>query len=275
MTAGFDTPSPYGDPPPVDYDTLPGLRWTHLARMRRSPKHYREYVAPRTPAMTLGTALHAMVSGEHKVCAYPGPVRRGKEWDAFQRAHASDIILTKRELDLVERMGGALLKHSEASSILARVTEREHVLQWERGGRLCKCKLDARGEGLLVEIKSTRDVSDRAFGRQIAQLGYVHQAAYYHSGWVAEWGSHPEHVVLAVENCSPFDVRVDDVPHELVMVADREIDRLLTRLRECEERDEWPGLRPGRGSIGEIIPDWWISDDEVSSITLDGEAIET
>lgn len=265
---GFDVPLP------TSYDELDGLRWTHLARMRRSPKHYREYTPPRTTAMTLGTALHAMVSGEHQVCAYPGPVRRGKEWDRFQQEHAGDIILTKRELDLVERMGGALLKHSEASSILARVTGREHVLQWQRDGRLCKCKLDAYGPRLLVEIKSTRDVSGRAFGRQIAQLGYLHQAAFYHSGWMAEWDEHPEHVILAVENCSPFDVRVDDVPRELVMVADREIDRLLTRLRECEERDEWPGLAPGRGKLGEIVPEWWISDEEVSAITLDGVEVE-
>lgn len=264
-------------PPAIPYDDLPGLRWTRLSRMRRSPLDYHSAEHKRTDTMSLGVALHAVMSGEQTVCAYPGPVRRGKEWETYRDAHRGDIIVTKRELDLVERMGGALLRHAETSAVLDRVTAREVVVQWQRAGRfsrLCKAKIDGVGPGLLVELKSTRDVSDRAFGQQVARLGYLHQAAWYRSGWMAtQPGPAPEHVVIAVENCSPFDVRVDDFDHELLDIADREITRLLERLDECERSGVWPGLAPHRGRIGDYLPDWWADDSQVSAITLDGEDV--
>ncbi len=265
----------------IDYDSLPGLRWTDLARMRRSPRHYRYGRTERTTAIALGTALHALMSGEQQVIAYPGKVRRGKEWEAFQAQHRGALIMTRREVEIVELMGGALLKHQEASAILERCTKREHVIQWERRGRPCKCKIDGCDlptdgyRGLMVELKSTRDVSARAFGQQIARLGYIHQGAWYRDGWSSTYGTEPEHVIVAVENVAPFDVRVDEMPEVHVRVADGEIERLLDTLERCEAAGEWPGLAPKRGSVADYIPDWWADDSQVEAVTLGGEEIET
>ena len=264
---------------PVDYNDLPGLRWTKLSKLRRSAKAFHEQVDGPAKHFELGTAVHALLlAGPHVPMVVAATMRRdprSSAWKDFQADHAADIIVTEKDLDLCERMAGAIRKHPVAAAIIDRASERERVITFQRSGIACKCKLDFRGARMFGDIKTTKDPHPRPWGTSVASLGYVHQLAWYRYGYEQEWGHRPDDVYLiAVEKTSPFDVRADVCEHDLLDAADREIERLLVQLAEHERDRHWPGMAPELGSVASYLPPWWSDDDRTEGITLGGEEID-
>ena len=78
----------------------PPVRFSHLRAYGRSAMHgHHARTQPEqepTAAMQLGSAVHALVLGNKPVVAYPGAVRRGKEWEAFAAAHGDDAARQQR-----------------------------------------------------------------------------------------------------------------------------------------------------------------------------------
>lgn len=240
------------------YNALPGLRWSRLKLLRESPLHYRRPPDDFNRSMELGLALHA-IRGDVRVVAYPGAVRRGREWEQFQVQHQGELIVTKKEREDAMAMADALRSHTEARSMLEMATAVEQAITWSGG----KCRIDAMTEPglhgpMMLDLKSTKSLKPRVWGSDVAQRGYVHQLAWYRRGYRAVRGDNPPLVLLvAVENKPPFDVRVDEIPDALLDQADRDIDALLERLAQCEESGLWPGRAPDRCSIADVLPEWW------------------
>lgn len=86
------------------------VRFSHLRAYGRSAMHghhARLTEAAQTVSMERGTAVHALVFGNRQVCGYPGPTRRGKDYDAFVAEHPDAEILTGAEFDKARRMADA------------------------------------------------------------------------------------------------------------------------------------------------------------------------
>ena len=256
--------------PQSAYNALPGIRWSRLKRMAISPLHYATPSAYTSPAMSLGSIVHALLLGTPEVAVYDGAVRRGKAWEAFVDEHADGLIATADEKLRAERIAAAVRARPDLARLSSPELYREHAVEWTDAatGLRCKAQLDAydAGAGVYYEIKTARDVGERGFGVAAHRLDYPGQCAFYMRGVVASGlaAERPACLLVAVENSDDAcDVAVYDVPEPLLRAADERIGRLLERVAECTASGVWPGQCPERRALW--VPEW--ADESVEAVT--------
>lgn len=248
MTAAADmltTATPERTSTYAEYHALPGARWSALNRLRVSPLYYLAHEESDASHFREGRAFHSLVLGGEPVVRCD--VRRvGKAWEEFQAAHEGAIILSPAEHATHWGMAEGLDRSAPWRAIRERISHREQIVQWTEGERTAKAMLDVcTHDGQLVDVKTARDVSPRAFGRAAGALGYHCQLAWYRRGYRARFGCSPsECLLVAVQKSPPYDVAVYRVTDSQLMVADIEIDKLLATLTKCEASGEWPGCSP-------------------------------
>jgi len=218
------------------------IRFSHLRAMGRSPAHARLAIFGddnrQTPAMALGTALHATYEGR-TVVAYPGPVRRGKSWDDFRDAHAGDIIVTGKEAAQVDGMRAAIAKSAIATRLMTGT--REETLFFDHLGMRCRATPDVVGDGWLVDLKSTNTSDPNRFGAHALRLAYHAQLAWYRQAVATASGTAPARVyIVAVENTEPFAVTVFRLTDRALEAGERLCRSWAERLRVCLDSDAWP-----------------------------------
>ncbi len=241
-----------------------------------------------TRAWELYEAVRA--TGEQPA-VYDGAVRRGKAWDAFEAAHPGQLIalasewaavqpllgakqiMTSTELELARAMADAVHAHPEAHRLL-QGGRAEVPIYWTdtETGVDCKGRIDYLAPGRVVDLKTTADVSPWVFSRQCARLLTHMQLAFYADG-VAGKGQLPDVYVIAVESARPFDVAVYHVRDDTLVAGRDEYRRLLRRLVECVEADNWPGVAPE--VIDFELPSWAVAqvDEAEVTLTMGGQAM--
>lgn len=265
----------------ADYAAIDAVNWSTLKVMARSPRHYRHALAnprPPSPAMLLGTAAHLATleadRWDDEVRIFDGAARRGKAWEAFQAANPGRLLLNQAEADKAQAMAAAVRDHGPAAEYLS-AGEPEVGVVWtdDTTGLSCKARVDwlhvlrdsagRIGRVILVDLKTAREIGLREFSAQAARLGYFGQLAHYRAGIAAALGIAPEMievVLVAVENDAPHDVAVfavdDGVPDGGLHYGETERRRLLKRLVECRDADEWPGQHP---EVTPLCPPAWAS----------------
>jgi len=259
------------------YTAIDAVNWSTLRAMAQSPLAYRYAAAhPRedTATFRLGRLTHMAILEpecfERDVCVYPGPVRRGREWDAFRAANASREIVTATEFALARCASEAALSHPVARHHLTGIAETEVVLTWTDAATKidCKARVDRMTTQYLLEVKTAREVAPWPFGRQCAALKYHGQFAFYLDGARAAGRDLPgSPIVIAIQPEPPHDVAVYTVPDD-VLDAGRELYRgLLNRLLRCRESGHWPGVC--EGEIALQLPAWAYGEDDTPSTGIE------
>ena len=269
MTAAPDTVRS----PELAYEDIPGVNISTLKELwQRSPKHYRHRLStPRedSPAMLVGRAFHCLTLepseyANRYAIMPPGLDRRtkaGREWVA---SLGDREVLTASQAEQVAGMAAALADDPHAGPLLSQPGLREVGLVWDDEATQlhCKGRLDLFTEsGVLVDAKSTSDVTPRAFARSVVTFGYHLQLAFYLDGLRAN-GHRVEAVkIAAVESRAPHDVVLFVVPDDILDLGRREYRSALVTLAECRERNEWPGVAWGEVELE--LPEWaWDSVDD-------------
>src|ERR1700682_5180719 len=128
--------------------------FTTLKNMARSPAHYRASVLePREPTapMRFGSICHAVLFRQPFVI---WPKRRaGKEWEAFELEHATDLIVTTEEHDRARRICDSIGANADATRVL--VGQHEVARTWSTLCTPCAGRLDVLGDGFVTELKTT------------------------------------------------------------------------------------------------------------------------
>lgn len=244
--------------PASQYRARPGLGGTALKDLARSPAHYRER-ADRPPepgaAMRVGTAAHALVlepeTTGRLVTATPAVDRRttaGREAYAAWQAEISPeaIVLPTEDHTHACRMAEAVRRHPVAAELLANGAPEVSAF-WTEEGVACKARADWLN-GILVDLKTTRDASPRPMASAAAKLGYALQQAHYQSAFCKEM------VFVCVESAPPYLVAVYVLSAYDVERAGELRRVLLERYRDCEESGVWPGYP---AEIRELrLPGW-------------------
>lgn len=263
----------------VEYCALPGKRVTALRELGRSAKHYlhRLAVPKRTKPLALGTAAHVAtlepdtfdatlaVWGERSDGGALRP-RRGKDYDAFVIEHAGQTIITEDEYTTALAIQRAVRADPNAMRYLA-AGQPEVSMVWvdaETGidmkGRVDWMPPPTRECHVLAGLKTCRDIRTEHFGKQAANLGYALAWAAYHDGYQAITGESPKMVEVVVESAPPYDCGVYVIPSDILELGRNEYRDLLAKLRECEDRDEWPGALPVETRLA--FPPWAFRNDE-------------
>jgi hypothetical protein len=232
----------------VSYANVPGINFSTLKHMRRSPLHYKhavENAREDTDTFRRGRLVHTLVFEprclDREYVVWDGGARRGKAWTAFQALYADRTIVTTEQMRDAQAMAEAVLRVWKRKP-----TEvNECVMQWHDAatGLVCKGRLDALGDGWVTELKTTYDAASSAMSRSMGRYDYHCQLAHYRAGAIA-CGLADESVrarIIAVESSAPYDVAIYEVDDEALMAGAEEVARLLARVRECTDAGVWPG----------------------------------
>lgn len=241
-----------------EYHTGRGVSKSDLDLVHRSPLHYRAVFSDPVPAsreetaaMIFGTAFHTAVLEPDRFtaeyAAAPECDKRTKAGKAalaeWQAANAGKTALTPEDMAAVCGMRDTVM----ASPIGARLVEssrHELSVYAEMSGTLCKCRPDGwiMDEGILFDLKSTKDASANSFTKAIANYRYHVQAAWYRA--VVDQltdNSTTDFFFVAVEKEPPYAValyQLDDISLEAgaeTMRAD------LDAYRRAVETGKWSG----------------------------------
>jgi hypothetical protein len=236
------------------YDALPGINWSTLKWLQKSPAEYDwriKYGKEETDAILRGRLVHTAILEPDRVpldyAIWPGGRRAGAEWEAFQAANGGRTLVRIEDYQDSLRFRDAVLAHKHASRILSGGTA-ERTLTWVEtidGIQLgAKGRLDYLRAPEWVDLKTTSDLDLRRFGAQAFRLGYHGQAAWYRRGLRANGIAEPKCWIIAVESSDPHDVAVFEPDPSWLATGDELVDRLLRTLLECRKTKRWPGRYP-------------------------------
>lgn len=228
---------------PVHFSTL---KW-----MAKSPAHYRYYSEnpPKpSPAMMLGTAVHAAVLSDWRgMVIWEGP-RRGKVWESFQAEHAGKDIITTEEFELARRIADAVLENDHVDRLLSRNLVVEEEVLFQIGDRACSVRPDAFCEDYVVELKTTADANPAKFPYLAQRMGYHAQLAWQMDGiwrgFFNAW-SPKRAYIIAVETKPPFVVQVFELTPFAIDYGRKLYSLWFEQLLNCERSGVWPGYLAG------------------------------
>lgn len=244
------------------YHSTEHLSSTGLKYLAQSPAHFKAYKeGPRetTSAMLLGTAIHSMVlEGEKgEVLLAPGSTRTTKLYKDFAAENPGKILLLEDEWDRMNGAIQAIRNHPLARAMLSK-GRAEHSVFWNdpETGVPCKCRPDfLRDDGVVIDLKTTTDASERAFQSSIMKFKYHWQSAWYLDGLKVAAGIETNQFVhLVVETEAPFGVNLFVLDDASLEKAREDIRRLLGIYSECLHTGEWPAYEASVKNLA--LPSW-------------------
>jgi len=253
----------------TEYNAIDAIRFSRLKLMAVSALAYHDPPDIDSDAMALGRAVHAAVLTPGTVdevfrvrpAGLDGRTKEGKAW-ALDVPPGVDILSAKQG-EAVRRMTEAVYACPEARELLDDAAAIEQAYEWTdpATGLRCKARPDLiTRSGAIVDLKSTSDVSERAFGAQIARLYYHAQLAYYSRGFPCG-ESRRDRLFIAAQSAKPWDCIVYRLERPDIERGDALCTTWLRRVAECTESGVWPGAADGRGIITARLPDWAMGDE--------------
>ena len=253
---------------------------SELKQMSRSPAHYAQACSEArtvTRPMRVGAVADAMVFGDRGYAIYPGKVRSGKEWDAWEAAHAGQITCIQSEYDDAAGAARAVLSHPLARQLRAG-GEYQRAVQWEayglpmaagiagvRGGIDLigpGCAL-TDGEPFLADMKITASTEPGEFARHAWKMLWHCQAAAYLDAAEALGIPAKRFYLIGCEPTPPHVVTIMPVSTAAIEAGRKSLHRWAEMLRACERDDRWPGYTDLMADPLEV-PEWERDDDEVA-----------
>jgi hypothetical protein len=222
-----------------------------------------------------------LMAAQADLAVYPGPVARGKEYEAFvagqpdgrsivlekDYAAAWDVlhgepcdvseIVTSDEYETANRAAQSVLQDPVAAPLL--VGEKQRVFQWDMHGLPWAAGIEGKrggfdvlGAGFINDLKTTVSTEPGEWSRHARKMLYPEQLAAYRFAARAHGLRVDECYVTGVEVKPPYAVTVLRLtPHDLEM-ADRRLYSWCERIRQCEAADFWPGYSQ---SVVDIEPE--------------------
>jgi hypothetical protein len=229
-----------------EYRKLPGLNVTSFGEFLRSPSHYYYNFNNKkeTKSLTFGRAFHEIILEpaefqKNFIVEQDGIDRRTKEGkilygEFLERAHGKDI-LTKNEHETLIEMALTVNNNPTARKLLQ--GQHEISCQFELEGVACKARADVLfGEDFIVDFKTTDDASSENFIRSIYNYAYYRQAAFYLHAF-----DRREFIIAAIEKEPPYGIAFYQMPKEMLEYGLEECKRLVTEIKACWDKNEFPG----------------------------------
>ncbi len=234
-----------------EYHAAPAVSSSGIVKLiQGTPAHYRAYLTEKrevTPAMELGTAIHAAVlepeefakNYAFKPAGMNFATTEGKVWKA---AHANFKILSQDDLATVRGIVDSLNEHPVAAEVIAN-GQKEQSFFWvdKETGIACKCRPDVLLGKNVFDVKTTQDASPRGFQRNIMTYGMHLQSAWYLDGLSQIMGEPLTNFVhIAVEKSAPYAVGLYVLDDASLERARLDIRKALQTIADCEAKGQWP-----------------------------------
>ncbi len=258
--------------PEDEYHGGPEFSSSAAKAILETPAHYKwEYIdgnRKHSKAFDVGTAVHSKVLGVGAaVVAYPEEIlgangaastTAAKKFKAEQTA-AGFIVMKQAEVDQINLMAESALAHPLAGAILEHEAGHSEASLFatdpETGLRL-RCRFDRLlpGRGLSADVKTTPDVSRRAFATAIARYKYhVQRAHYLHVARLIGLDI-ADMVFIAVQNTAPYLTTTNTIDADFAAKGEELAVNARRTLVHCLETNEWPGYSTGLETLR--LPGW-------------------
>jgi exodeoxyribonuclease VIII len=252
-----------------------------LEKFRQSvPLYHGLYVAktlPRdepTPAMKLGTALHAWLlepqNWTQLVAVGPDCERRSNadkaRWAEFGAASVGKTVITREQEQKVFLMADSVKANATAKALLAAAGPNEQAIRWQdSSGLICKAKFDrALDAKFVLDIKTTRDLlHPDSWAKTCGNFGYARQAAHYLEGWSRVFRGNPDHLHLVFSTEEPYECAVFELDALSIQLGRDQNRRDLDALALCYESGCWAS-RLADKIIPIQLPRWEFTKEETA-----------
>lgn len=267
MTQPLNTLIPAYQLSNADYHRAEGISKSGLDLIARSPMHYRfrELCEP-TAAMILGTATHAAIlepiayASDYVILSPDVADRRSSVYKEAVKQRGQEYVLLASDADLIAGMCESVQANPHAAALLADgESEMSLFTRDPVTGVIVRARYDwLTRAGQPVDLKTTKDASDDAFGKSVMNYRYHVQDVFYCDVWEWAFGEQPPQMLfLAVESDMPHCTAIHRIPHDFRQYARKVYRADLNRYAECLESGEWPGL-PGEPHTTQM-PGWAIA----------------
>lgn len=186
----------------------------------------------------------------------------------FGRDNAGKSVLPNSEYQKALAATAAVHAHHSAAP-LVRSHAKEQTVLGEIEGVPFRGRVDLLGE-YLIDLKTTANCNDRAFGRVCGNLNYPFKLAIYRELVRQATGKTLEVKVIAQEVAGVFDTVVYDYDGITLDNAMEDVLDVVKRYKACLTSDVWPGFDRGKDSLPIYIHNWSMPDEEA----FDFEALD-
>jgi hypothetical protein len=258
-----------------EYHRHPAVGSSGLKLVLRSPAHFKEELdrpSPPTPSMRMGSALHTAIlepelfQKNTAVCPKFSGKGSREATATWMKENEGKLILRADEVDVIDGVLLSLEKHRTARELL-KDGRAEESFFWQdpATGLVCKARPDYWKDGMLIDVKSTINASPVDFPKQIANLNYHLQAAFYLDGVSAVLGEpFQEFILVAVEKDPPYAVAAYRLDEATLDVGRQLYRKALRTLKRCKASGVYPAY-PDRLMTANL-PSWaWPAADALTS----------
>jgi len=269
------------------YHTHRAVSRSGLMLIDRSPQHYYyEYLsglAPKidTTALRIGGAFHTLIlepsTFNDRVAVLPegAPKRPTKAqleakkpsedtinainwWAQWEHLYGHKVQMTREEFDVMQAMASAVKNQRASSKVLVEAGKIESSFFWydQEYGIHVKARPDYyRADGIVVDLKTTRDASRTEFERSIVNYGYDVQVYMQMEGIERVTGVRPQNFVfVCVEKEPPYATAFYSADNDLIEHGRYRYAKMASKFADCQQKGIWPGY-------GELIqpisvPEW-------------------
>lgn len=222
---------------------------------RDSPRrHFHQFVARNlerepTPALVFGGMLHCLLfeaeAFNSRYAISPVVDRRTKAgkatWAHFCEHLRGRTPVSVDDIDQARLMAKAARDDAVAGHWARAGGLLERSYRWvdHETGVPCRMRVDKQIGGIVLDLKSCRDPSPAAFGRDVRNLGYHRQAAWYLDGFSALEIPVSAFLFLAISKDPPYDVALHELDTRYLEIGRTENRMDLLSLASRRASGDW------------------------------------
>ena len=248
----------------AEYHARESISASRLKLLRESPRVYESAVIlqrvkrTETPAMKIGTAIHAAIlepksfAGTYAVIPADCRDKRTtayKQW-ASEAAKGNWIALTADEFDTIASARSAVGLHPIAAKIIEAIDHAEGSILYEdpETGADCRFRFDGIARPIVFDIKTIAECSMEKIQRAVFDYGYHVQAAHYLTGLeTIDPSTQWRFMFLFVETSEPWRVRVVELGPSEIELGRFERSALIRDLLSRNASGDWS--EPGENEV--------------------------
>lgn len=220
-----------------EYFSNEALSFSTMKELLNSPKHFwraKEEGIKKTPSMELGTAIHCgILEPQEFIRNYilePQLDKRSKAYKEWLSGEGYGKLLYSQETkEIIENALEST--YSEAMSLIEDgMTINEEAFFFEDTFLKMKCKVDAycKGEKILIDLKTSSDISPREFQSQIFKRAYHMQMAHYKLALENNNCPVDRVIIVAISTNKPFDLVEYEISSDVLAQATEELRKLYS-----------------------------------------------
>jgi len=274
-----------------EYHASPGVSRSMLEDIAEPALYHGRYVTGdiprRTPsaAMQWGSVADEIVTAPSglgstmqlippKVLSKSG-AKAGKAWKQYANEHADKVLLKEPEYAEFSQIVDGIRSNGMALSLIEMATHHQFNIRWtdDETGLLLRCRIDLLLPEVLVDYKTSRDITPSGFASEIANFGYHRQAAFYRMGARELFGRDMPFLFIVSKNrpaygCEVYElndksIELDETgetvysfPETFLEIGERQNRANLRQLAKCQSTGKWK--TPTSGQIITLSPPAWL-----------------